>query len=268
LEESNPKVRERLVELKEKVPEDLKSEVDKVEDEGISAEQAEPEPPPPEAEEPGPEEPMLEEVMFEEYEEELAPEEPVRKKRRRRGYGKFVALAIILIILLAWTVLSPDVMPQVGTIYTDSEFYASLGSFVGSRDIWAGNMTWGVAIRGPDHAEVGEEIDIYVLVTKVYEDPGNPFFKGTWFTLENVSIFLDDGTEQGAYLASMANYSSLDYGMDARVPLVFDSPGVYDLLVYAKITVYMNMWIGFLPLESVNIRNVFLDEAIVVSAGN
>ena len=261
-QDSEARVEERLSPLKEKLPDEAKEDVEQVPEEDVATAEsdADLEPPPPESEELPPEEAWLEE-----FEEEIIePEKPVKRKKRRRGYGKFIVLAIVLIILLAWTVLSPDVMPQVGDVYTASEAYANLGNFTGYRDMWAGNMTWGLSIRGPNSTQAGGELDIYVLITKVYEDPGNPFFKGTWFTLENVSVFLDDGSDEGVYLASMANYTSLDYGMDAMVPLTFSVAGSYDLMVHAKITVYMDMWIGFLPLESVNMNRVFLDEPIVV----
>jgi hypothetical protein len=125
-------------------------------------------------------------------------------------------------------------------------------------------MTWGLAIRGPDNAAVGEAITISVLVTKIYEKPGNWFFEGAGISLKNVSVFEYNDTDD-TFLASMTDWTDSDLGPVAKITVVFDQPGTYDIFVYAKFLVNMDMKIGFLPLESVQVSRAYLDVPIVVA---
>jgi hypothetical protein len=100
-----------------------------------------------------------------------------------------------------------------------------------------------------------------VLVTKVYERPGNWFFRGTSVDLKNVSLFKSDGT----YLASMSNSSDLGYGVSATLSFNFTESGTYELSVYVKFMVYEMMRIGFMPLETVQVTPGVDLEPIVIS---
>ena len=220
-----------------------------------------PPPPEPEAPEPEPAAGKRKDAWEEDYEEHIKPEKPM-KPRKRRHYGGIVIVVTIIVILVLWTFLSPKVMPQAGETYMSSQRYANLGSYIGYRDIWAGNMTWGFSISGPNTTHVGTVITISVLVTKVYEKPGNFFFRGSWISLKNVSIYSDNDT----WLASMSNYTVGDFGPTASIPVSFDTTGEHDLYVRAKFLAYMDMRIGFMPLESVLSPAIYLDEPIVVSA--
>ena len=195
------------------------------------------------------------------YDEHVEPEKP-KKPRKRRRYGGYVILITVILILVIWTIASPKVMREAGDAYTSSPSYANLGNYTGYRDIWAGNMTWGFSISGPNVTHVGTPISISVLITKVYEKPGNFFFRGTWISLENVSLYDIDGT----FLASMSNYTTGGFGPTATIPFSLDVVGEHDLYVRAQFLVYMDMRIGFIPLESVRSPPIYLDEPIVVAA--
>ena len=97
-------------------------------------------------------------------------------------------------------------------------------------------------------------------LTKVYEKPGNWFFRGTTVTLNNVSLFGMDGS----YIAGMSNWTNVGYGLMATIPVTFAANGTYDLYVYAKFTVYEVMRIGYIPLEAVQIEAAYFDEPMVV----
>jgi len=198
---------------------------------------------------------------MEDYDELIGPEEePKPRKRKKRHWGAIVVTVVIIVFLLAWTFLSPEIMPQVGQVYTNSPTYARWGDFTGYRDIWAGNMTWALSISGRSLAVDNSSLEVHVLLTKVYEKPGNWFFRGTSATLKNVSIFEEDGT----YVASMSNWTDVGFGLMATVPVTFPTNGTYDLFVYAKFTVYEVMRIGFIPLEVVEIEAAYFDEPVVV----
>lgn len=208
--------------------------------------------------------PASEEDMWkEDYEEHIdaEPEPAPRPKRKRKGQVSIVLLLVVIAVLILWTLFSPPVMPQSGEVYTSSQHYANLGSFIGYRDIWAGNMTWGLSIGGNATVQAGAVLNITVLVTKVYERPGNWFLRGSAISLRNVSVFTDDGV----FVGEMSNWTDAGFGQIATVPLVFSEPGNYSLFVYAKFLVYMDMRIGFLPLEAVEIQRAYLDVPIVVT---
>jgi len=227
------------------------------------------EPPPPSESEPEPEAkvepeaPVDEHAWDEDYEEHIDGEEspPPSPKKKKRRYGGLIVLVAIIIILILWTVFTPKMLPEVGTTYVDSPMYADLGSYTGYRDIWAGNVTWGVAISGDDTTTVGATLNISVLVTKISEKPGNWFFQGTAISLRNVSFFDENGTCVG----TMANWTNEGIGLVATVPVQFDQPGEQYIYASLRFMVYMDMRIGFLPLEVVEINQAYLDLPILVS---
>jgi len=205
-----------------------------------------------------------EDVWTEDYDEHIDGEEPkILKPKKKRHYGLIIALVVVLLILLVWTVLSPEVLPETGDSRAAWESDQYLGDYVGYRDIWAGNMTWGLAIRGPHNVAAGQSINISVLVTKIYEKPGNWFLQGAGISLKNVSVFMYNDTEE-TFLASMTGWSDSDLGPVAIITVEFDQPGTYDLYVYVKFLVNMDMQIGFLPLETVQINRAYLDVPIIV----
>lgn len=215
----------------------------------------------PEEEVPPPPPPEPEEEIVEEYEEEeLVPEERPRP-RRKKHYGIFIVLVVVLVILLVWTLLSPKVMPQTGDTYITSPAYANLGNYTGDRDIWAGKMTWGLAVSGPESVARNQSFDIMVLITKVYEKPGNSWLRGTSISVQNISLFLDDGT----LLATTHDGTDRGFGVSANLTLSFAQRDTYTIYVYAKFLVYEMMRIGFIPLESVEITEAYLDVGIQVS---
>ncbi len=206
-----------------------------------------------------------EDVWKEDYEELIEPEEPqpFRRDKPLPWVGILMTVAVV-ILLVAWTVMSPGILPQQGDTYTKSTIHASWGNYTGYRDIWAGNMTWGVSVSGHSTSAGNQSVDITVLVTKVYERTGNWFFRGTAISLRNVSVYtgsLDNAT----FLASMANTTKHDYGTSAKIPVTFAGPGVYELLIKVRFTVYEVMRIGFIPLETVNVYPVYVDLPVVVS---
>lgn len=224
-----------------------------------------PPPPPPDAEPPPPEKqheaPPSEDAWEEAYDELIEPDEkPKRRKKKFRHWGAVIVTVGVIIFLVAWTLVSPDVLNPVGDAYTDSPTYARWGSYNGTRDIWAGETTWGVSVSGRATSAGNRSIQVDVLITKVSENPGNWFFRGTGIELRNVSLFTEDGT----YIASMSNQSDLGFGISASIPATFASAGVYELYVTVRFLVNEVMRIGFLPLETVNIQAVYLNLPIVV----
>lgn len=227
--------------------------------------------PPPEPElepeaEPVPERPADELSWDEDYDqhmdvEELPPPKPKKKKKRT---GLLIVVLVIVIFLVIWTVLSPEIMPEVGDTYITDDYYANLGNYTGYREIWAGNMTWGVAIRGPTSTTVGTTINISVLLTKVFEKPGNWFFRGTAVSLRNVS-FYHDNFGSISCVGTMSNWTHEEMGLVATVPIVLDQPGSYYLYLSMRFMVFMDMRIGYLPLETVDIPQAYLSVPIVVS---
>ena len=227
----------------------------------------EPPPPPPPEPEPSPQVPEKapekapEEIWMEDYDDLIGPdEEPKPRKRKNKHWGATIATIVVIIILVVWTLLSPKIMTQVGPTYVNSPTYASWGNNTGYREIWAGNTTWALSIRGSPLTEDNRSMEVQVLLTKVHEKPGNWFFRGTSAKLQNVTVYLDDGT----YLASMSNWSDVGFGLMATVPIAFASSGTYSLYVFAQFTVYEVMRIGFFPLEAVQFEKVYVDEPVVV----
>ncbi len=206
-----------------------------------------------------------EDAWKEDYEELIEPEKQPRPRRHKAmPWGSILVTAAILIILVVWTILSPGVMTQQGDTYTRSPIHASWGNYTGYRDIWAGNMTWGASVSGHATSAGNRSLEITVLITKVFERPGNWFFRGTAISLKNVSAYI--GTlDNATFLASMNRTAKHDYGVSATIPVSFAGPGVYDVFVKVQFMVYEVMRIGFIPLESVNMRAVYLDSPVVVT---
>jgi hypothetical protein len=236
---------------------------------GIVAPEEEPPPPPPEPEpapaaKKEPEAPENESAWIEDYEEHINGEElPPPRRKKKRHMGLIIVLVAIIIFMIVWTLFTPNVMPETGSAYQTWEPTLYLGDFEGYRDMWAGNMTWGVAIRGQDAVMNHTVLNISVLITKVDEKPGNWFFQGTSVSLKNVSIYIDDENE--TYLGSMSDWTETDLGLLATVPVSFNKSGEYYLYVYVKFMVFEDMRIGFLPLEALQIPRAYLDVPIMVT---
>ena len=232
-----------------------------------SSEVAEEPPPPPPAQEPEtpePEKPAekpTEEEWKESYDEMITPDKPAKPKKKRH-WGAIIITVIVILILVVWTLMSPSVMTQVGDEYTKYGQFSSLGNYTGYRDIWAGNMTWGVSISGPQEGGVGENLLYRVLITKVFESPGNWFFRGTSIDVKNISFF----DSEGVFFGSSDLTSGEDgFGVMSFVHLNFTQAGSYDLHVYVKFLVYEIMRIGYMPLETVQVTPGVDIETIVIT---
>ncbi|GEM_PF-3492556 len=218
--------------------------------------------PPPAAPEEMPLEPG--EEWIEEYESEKEEKTPRKKKSHRLGI--ILAIAIVL-ILVVWTLLSPQVLPESGETYLDSGTYANLGSYNGTLDIWwlfnlvhVADTSWGVSVSGDQNVSAGEAATFHVLVTKVDEVMKNPWFVGTSVDLKKVELYTEDGVQLG----SMVSESSEPFGPMAEVEATFDSPGAYECQVYVEMTIYGKMIIGYLPVKVLRIT-ADLDVSIIVS---
>lgn len=202
---------------------------------------------------------------IEEYESE---KEEVRPKKKKVPHllGIVVAVSIILILVI-WTLLSPQVLPESGDTYLESQTYANLGDYSGYLDIrWLFNVvhvadtTWGVSVSGEQNVSSGQPATFHVLVTKVDEVMKNAWFVGTSLNLKKVELYTDDGTRVG----SMVSKSSEPFGPMAEVEATFDSPGTYDCQVYVEMTIYGKMLIGYLPVKVLRIT-ADLDVSIIAS---
>lgn len=222
-----------------------------------------PPPPPPEPEaKPAAPAKAPEEIWMEDYDELIGPEEkPKPRKRKKRHLGAIITVVIVIIFLLAWTIMSPEVMTRTGRTYVDSPTYARWGNFTGSVDTWAGDVTWGLSIGGRQLTTDNRSLEVRVLLTKISENTSNWFFRGASATLKNVSVFLDDG----AFVASMSNWTDVGFGIMATVPVTFDASGNYTLYVYAKFTMFGSMRIGFLPLKAVEIQAAYFNAPVEVT---
>jgi hypothetical protein len=204
----------------------------------------------------------------EEWIEEYEPEKEETKPRKRIPHrlGIIIAVAIVLILVI-WTLLSPQVLPESGGTYLSSETYANLGSYDGTLDIWwlfnlvhVANTTWGVSVSGDQNVSAGQPATFHVLVTKVDEVMKNPWFVGTSVNLKKVQLYTEDGVQVG----SMVSESSEPFGPIAELDATFDSPGTYECHVYVEMTIYGKMIVGYLPVKVLRIT-ADLDVSIIVS---
>jgi len=204
----------------------------------------------------------------EEWIEEYEPEKEETKPRKRMPHrlGIIVAVAIVLILVI-WTLLSPQVLPESGETYLDSGTYANLGSYDGALDIWwlfnlvhVANTTWGVSVSGDQNVSAGQPATFHVLVTKVDEVMKNPWFVGTSVNLKKVELYTEDGVQVG----SMVSESSEPFGPIAELEATFDSPGTYECHVYVEMTIYGKMIVGYLPVKVLRIT-ADLDVSIIAS---
>ena len=242
-----------------------------------------PEPPPPESTpEPAPEETQAEpayeeaaepyegdpqEMWIEEYEREGRPRKPGKQRTEPRHMGRWVALAAVVLFLVVWTLVSPQVMTATGTTYLESDDYSDLGSDTGLQDIRVmaslvstGDTTWGVSVSGDANATVEETAVFQVTVVKVSEETRNFWFMGTDISVRNVSLYMEDDTLVG-WMHEKEERGNMSV---AQVHALFDDTGVYDCYVVVKFSVYEIMRIGFLPADKVSMK-VWLSDSIVVS---
>ena len=184
---------------------------------------------------------------------QAAPETSPKEKPKKKHWAGIITVIVIIVLLLLWTLLSPGVMSPQGATYVDSPKYANLGNFTGARNIWTGDVSWGVSVSGPDNVTTGTPIEVKVLVTKISERPGNFFFRGIGISITNCTLWDLNGT----YIAKLSSLQDLGFGkmaiINATLPV-----GLHDLYVSVKFTEYEVMRLGFIPLESVLVEKVFL----------
>ncbi len=198
---------------------------------------------------------------MEEYEAEKKP-----RRKIPHLLGISIAVAIVLMLVI-WTLLSPQVLPVSGETYLRSSTYASLGNYSGDLDIkWLLNAvhvadtTWGVSIAGDPQAASGAVVTFNVLITKVSEEMKNPWFVGTSIKLKDAALFTEDGTEVG----TMVSRSSERFGTIAEIEATFDSPGNYTCYVYTEITIYGKMLVGYVPVKVLRMT-AYLDADMIVT---
>lgn len=204
------------------------------------------------------------EEWIEEYESEKKAKKPRKKIPHLFG---MVALAVVIVILIVWTVLSPQVLPEAGSDYLAPSPYANLGSYAGDLEIWwlfnavhVADTTWGVSVSGDQNVSAGQAATFHVMVTKVHEEMKNPWFVGTSLSLKQVTLMVEGGPQVG----SMVSKSSEVYGPMAEVEATFDDPGTYQCSVYVEVSIYGKMIIGYLPVKVLRIT-ADLDVDIIAS---
>ncbi len=207
------------------------------------------------------------EMWIEEYEREGRPRKPKKEREKPRRIGRWIALAVVVVVLVVWTLISPPVMSVVGDVYVDSSEHANLANETAVQDIRlvaslfsAGSTTWGVSIAGNATAVVDEDAVFRVMVTKVAEEAGGFWFMGTEISLRNVSFYLDDGT----LIGWMTEKDELRDKSLGYVHASFPTVGDQDCYVVLRYSVYEVMRIGFLPADKV-IMTVYLADSIAVS---
>lgn len=207
------------------------------------------------------------EMWIEEYEREGRPRKPRKEREKPRHIGRWVALVVVVLVLVVWTLISPPVMSVVGDVYVDSEEHSNLGNMSAEQDVRimaslfsVGTTTWGVSIAGNATAVVDEDAVFRVMVTKISEESGGFWFMGTEISLRNVSFYLDDDTLVGW----MTEKDELRDKSLGYVHATFPTTGDQDCYVVLKFTVYEVMRIGFLPADKVTIT-VYLTDSIAVS---
>ena len=207
------------------------------------------------------------EMWIEEYEREGRRVKPRKEREEPRRLLRWIVLVAVIIVLVVWTLISPSVMPVSGTTYTESEETANLGSEaftqnvrIASGLISVGATTWAISMSGDPNATVDEDAVFQVMVSKMSEDNGGFWFKGTDISLRNVSFYTVDDALIG-WMTDKEEESDRSIG---EVHAIFTEPGIYDCHVTVKFSVYEIMRIGFLPADKVLIT-VGLSDLIVVS---
>lgn len=208
------------------------------------------------------------EMWIEEYEREgRPPRKPKKERKKPRHLGRWIALGVIIVILVVWTLISPPVMSVVGNMYVDSAEHSNLGSEVAEQDVQiiaslfsVGTTTWGVSVGGDSNATVDEDAVFEVMITKVSEGSGGFWFMGTEISLRNVSLYLEDDTLVGW----MTHKDELDNMSLGYVHAAFPETGVHDCHIVLRFSVYEVMRIGFLPADKVTMT-VYLSDSIIVS---
>jgi len=199
--------------------------------------------------------------MIEPSEEEkaqAAQEDLPKKKPKKKHWVGIMTVIVIIVVLLLWTLLSPKVLSPQGMTYVDSAKYARLGNYTGTRDIWTGDVEWGVSVGGPDLMVAGTPIEINVLITKISEGPSNFFFRGLGISITNCSLWDSNGT----FIAKFSSLQDLGFGKMATINTTLPA-GIHDLYVSARFTEYEVMRLGFIPLESVVVEQVSLFPLVV-----
>lgn len=194
-----------------------------------------------------------EDVIEPSEEEAQAAETATKEKPKKTHWVGIMTVIVIIVLLLLWTLLSPKVMSTQGTTYLDSPRYANLGNFTGTRNIWTGDVSWGVSVSGTNNTTAETSINIEVLITKVSERPSNFFFRGLGISVTNCTLWDLNGT----YIAKFSTVQDLGFGKMATITTKFPA-GEHDLYVSVKFTEYEVMRLGFIPLESVQVEKVYL----------
>jgi|GEM_PF-1762752 len=195
----------------------------------------------------------------EEEKAQAAEEDLPKKKPKKKHWVGIITVIVIIIVLLLWTLLSPKVLSPQGMTYVDSPKYASLGNFTGTRNIWTGDVIWGVSVSGTSNTTAGKPIELKVLITKVSERPGNFFFRGLGISVTNCTLWDSNGT----YIAKMSSVEELGFGKMATINTTLPA-GMHDLYVSMRFTEYEVMRLGFIPLEGVQVEKVSLLPVIVL----
>ena len=230
-----------------------------------------PEPPPPEFL-PGEDAPAEfdgdpQEMWIEEYEREGRPGKPKKARKKPRHIGRWIVIAAVIVILVVWTLISPPVMSEVGSMYLNPDTHANLGSMTAEQDVQilasslsVGTTTWGVSIHGDGNATTDEAAVFEVMVTKTSEEPRSFWFMGTEISLRNVSFYLEDDTLIG-WMTEKDELRNMSLGY---VHATFTETGIHDCYVVLRFSVYEVMKIGFLPADKVTMT-VWLSDSIIVS---
>ncbi|MBU1159511.1 MAG: hypothetical protein KKE24_09290 [Candidatus Thermoplasmatota archaeon] len=207
-------------------------------------------------------------VQGEEWMEEYEAEKNTKKPRGKIPHLLGISIAVAIVIMLViWTLLSPQVLPTSGETYLRSPTYANLGNYSGDLDIrWLLNSvhvadtTWGVSIAGSPQVSSGDVVTFDVLITKVNEEMKNPWFVGTSIKVKDAAMFTEDGTQVG----TMVGRSSERFGTIAEIEATFDSPGNYTCYVYTEITIYGKMLVGYVPVKVLRMT-AYLDADMIVT---
>ena len=207
------------------------------------------------------------EMWIEEYEREGRRVRPRKEREAPRRVLRWIILAVVIVILVVWTLISPSIMPTSGTTYVDSGASANLAGETFALDVRiiaslvsTGSTTWAVSVAGDVNVVVGEDTIFQAMVSKAYEDRGGFWYMGTDISLRNVSMYLENDTLVGW----MTDKEELHNRSLGEVHATFAEPGVFDCYVVLRYSVYEIMRIGFLPADKVSIT-VWLSESIIVS---